>query len=300
MNIKYRNTAFYSLLLVLVSLVPLCIDDCLAHDWNETQRIRSTGSVSLRLTVFDCGSVIVRDSALLNLSLDKGEEKHLTNSCYLIEHPEGALFWDTGLPDSVAELDAGKDVRHGTLHLSLSRTLKSQLSESAVDPAEITYLAVSHMHDDHVGNVAYFPAAKWLVQTVEYDVAFSQKALERGFHPAVYNTLENNPVELLHGDHDVFGDGSVVILYMPGHTEGHQALYVDLPQTGPVVLSGDLYHFTGNRENYGIPVINFSKKQTVRSFADMDEILDRSGAQLWIQHDKEQNETIRHAPEYYD
>ena len=237
---------------------------------------------------------------MLNLSMDKGEEKQLTNSCYLVEHPDGTLFWDTGLPDSMAELNEGKDVRYGTLHLSLSRTLKSQLSDSAIEPSRITYLAVSHMHDDHVGNVEYFPAAKWLVQEVEYDVAFSEEAHERGFHPDVYKTLENNPFELLQGDHDVFGDGSVVILYMPGHTEGHQALYIDLPHTGPVVLSGDLYHFTENRENYGIPVINFSKKQTVRSFADMDEILDRSGAQLWIQHDKEQNEAIRHAPEYYD
>jgi glyoxylase-like metal-dependent hydrolase (beta-lactamase superfamily II) len=300
MKNKYCKTAFSSLWLVVVSFAPFCIDVCLAHDWNAADLIRSTGSVPLKLTVFDCGNVIVRDSALLNLSIEKGEEKHLTNSCYLIEHSDGTLFWDTGLPDSIAGLSDGKDVRKGMLHLSLSKTLLLQLSESAIDPSQITYLAASHLHDDHVGNVAYFPAARWLVQAVEYDVAFGEKAHERGFHPDVYKTLENNPVELLHGNHDVFGDGSVVILFMPGHTEGHQVLYVDLPQTGPIVLSGDLYHFTRNREIYGIPVINFSKKQTIRSFASLDEILELSGAQLWIQHDKEQNETIRHAPEYYD
>ena len=96
----------------------------------------------------------------------------------------------------------------------------------------------------------------------------------------------------------MFGDGSVVLIPTPGHTAGHQSLLVNLVDTGPVLLAGDLYHFQFNRDHYGIPVWN-DKKATIRSFAKIDELLDKTKAQLWIQHDKPQFDALKKAPAYY-
>ena len=87
----------------------------------------------------------------------------------------------------------------------------------------------------------------------------------------------------------------MVILSTPGHTPGHQSLFIDMPQTGPVILAGDLYHFQENRENYVIPPFN-SKKETIHSFVKIDNLLERTGAELWMQHDMQQFDQLTQAP----
>lgn len=94
--------------------------------------------------------------------------------------------------------------------------------------------------------------------------------------------------------YDVFGDGSVVILSTPGH----QSLFVKLPKTGSIILSGDLYHFQHNRDEYGMPTFN-DKKATIQSFAKVDKIQDQTGAKLWIQHDPVFNENLLKSPLFY-
>ncbi len=103
----------------------------------------------------------------------------------------------------------------------------------------------------------------------------------------------------LKGDHDVFADGSVKIIATPGHTPGHQSLLIQLRHTGPVLLSGDLYHFKANREQYAIPGWN-DKKKTIHSFAKIDQLLEKTQAQLWIQHNKEQFDAQKKSPNFYD
>jgi len=136
------------------------------------------------------------------------------------------------------------------------------------------------------------------MQQSEYQVAFSKDAANYGFDINNYSALKDTKRIPLQGDHDVFGDGSAIILSTPGHSPGHQSLYLKLPETGPVILSGDLYHFHENRQDYGIPVWN-DKKSTISSFAKIDNILDNTSAKLWIQHDPEEAKTMRMSPAYY-
>jgi len=98
----------------------------------------------------------------------------------------------------------------------------------------------------------------------------------------------------------VFGDGSLTVLSTPGHTPGHQSLLVKLPNTGALVLSGDAVHFKSNWENRGVPVNNFSKEQTLASMQKLSETLSREHAQLWINHDKAQRDSLKLAPAFYD
>jgi len=104
----------------------------------------------------------------------------------------------------------------------------------------------------------------------------------------------------LNGDYDVFGDGSVVIKSTPGHTPGHQSLFVRLPKTGPVLLSGDMVHLKSNWDARRVPAINYSAEETLRSMRQMDAFMHATGAKLWINHDPEQSATLPKAPQFIE
>ena len=259
----------------------------------------ATAATSPRLYVFDCGTIAVSDISIFSPGVDVGKKKTLTDSCYLIVHPKGVLMWDTGLSDAIAAMPDGKklgDKFHGTL----KKTVAAQLKEAGFTPDAVTHLGISHMHFDHTGNVGLFPKATLLMQKEELASAFGPDAAKYGNDPKNYPTLGANPKQELTGDHDVFGDGTVVIKRAIGHTPGHQSLFVKLKKTGNVVLSGDLAHFTKNWENRRVPSFNFDKELSVKSMNDMAAFIKENKAQFWIQHDLEQNQKIKHAPKFYD
>jgi N-acyl homoserine lactone hydrolase len=97
----------------------------------------------------------------------------------------------------------------------------------------------------------------------------------------------------------VFGDGTVVLKSTPGHTPGHQCLYVKLPKTGGVVLSGDLYHYPEERTLGRMPERE-KTTATAASRAALEAFMAAVGAQLWIEHDITAYAKQKHAPEYYE
>jgi N-acyl homoserine lactone hydrolase len=252
----------------------------------------------LRLYVLDCGQILARDVSLFNPLIPKGMEMTMVDPCYLIQHKQETLLWDAGLSDVLIKSKTGVDVMGRAFHMSVNKTLASQLQAIGIEPASIDYLAFSHLHLDHTGNAKLFKQAVWLMQEAEYQVAYGADAAKYGYHPADYAGIKGVNIQKLVGQHDVFGDGSVVLIPTPGHTPGHQSLLVNLADTGPVLLAGDLYHFQFNREHYGIPVWN-DKKATIRSFVMIDELLDKTKAQLWIKHDKSHFDALKKAPAYY-
>ena len=261
----------------------------------------STDSKSLRLYVLDCGAIDSMDVSMFQgKGIGKGEHKKLVDSCYLIVHPNGTLLWDAGLPDSLVSKPNGQPVWDGAFVLHVNKTLAAQLKEIGYNPESIRYVGISHMHLDHIGNVDLVPRATLLIQKEEYDAAFGSEPNKYGFDPTGYPTLRANPVKKLEGDYDVFGDGSVVIKRLLGHTPGHQGLYIKLPKTGNILLSGDLVHFTDNWTHKRVPDFNFDKAQSAKSLNDVEKFLKTNNATLWIQHDLEQNAAIKHAPAYYE
>ena len=251
----------------------------------------------LTLRIFECGEIEVRDISLFSPGVDEGVTKHLVDSCYLIQHEKGSLIWDTGITDAVGT--KGLEKFGGKLSLKVTNPLMSQLEAINVAPESIQYLGISHFHADHTGNANAFSNAKLLIQKEEFEAAFGATPQKFGFNPQSYSKLDKDNAQILEGDHDVFGDGSVIIKRAPGHTPGHQMLLVNLAETGPVLLSGDLYHFTKNREQRGVPAFNFDKPMTLESMDLIEGFLKESGAQLWIQHDKEQNAELLHSPKFY-
>jgi N-acyl homoserine lactone hydrolase len=243
-----------------------------------------------RLYVLNCGEGMAGDISRWS-GVDAGKPMPFVDSCYLVKHRDGWLLWDTGLPDAVAAMPDGlRPADPRAILWFRPKTLASQLAQLGVKPSDIRFVAVSHSHPDHIGNVEMFPQSMLLVQRAEYEVP-------AGTPPRFKPDL---PVTLLEGDRDVFGDGSVTIISTPGHTAGHQSLLVKLPRTGAVLLSGDAVHFRDNWDHRRVPGINFNKEQTSASMQRMADILARDHAQLWINHDKAQRDGQKLAPDFYD
>jgi glyoxylase-like metal-dependent hydrolase (beta-lactamase superfamily II) len=253
-----------------------------------------------RLYVLNCGESETKDVSAWSPGVDVGQARQFSDSCYLIRHAKGLLLWESGVSDAVANMPEGLVVGNGMLTLHVRKTLRSQLQELGIAPSSITHLGFSHFHGDHVGNANLFTSAKLYIQQPEYDAAFGADAAKSGFNPAFYNKLRDSTIIKLDGDHDIFGDGSVVIYSTPGHTPGHQSLLVRLPKTGAVLLSGDAVHFRENWENRRVPARNFNKEQSLASMEKLADILSNAHATLWINHDKPQTDTLRHAPEYFE
>ena len=245
-----------------------------------------------KLYILNCGEGVAGDISRWSPGVNEGKSMDFVDNCYLIKHTKGWFLWDTGIPDAVAAMPNGlppADPKAVTWHRP--KTLAAQLDQIGVKPSDIKAMAVSHSHPDHIGNVEMFPDAMLYVQKAEYDWPGANN--EPRFKPS-------HPVTKLEGDHDVFGDGSLTILSTPGHTPGHQSLLVKLPNTGAVILTGDAVHFKSNWENRGVPVNNFSKEQSLASMQKISDEMTKDKAQLWINHDKAQRDTLKMSPEFYD
>ncbi|MFZ0978642.1 MAG: N-acyl homoserine lactonase family protein [Candidatus Acidiferrales bacterium] len=253
---------------------------------------------TVRLYVFDCGVIKGMDPKLFGFKPGELANTEMSVPAFLIVDPKGTLIWDTG---SIPDVDFKGDTTLITEgYFSATRTLRSQLAEIGYTPADITYLALSHYHGDHVANANEFAGSTWLVRQVERDAMFAEKPPAIAT-PKTYNELKDSKTILITTDeYDVFGDGKVIIKSAPGHTPGHQVLIVKLAHTGNVMLSGDLYHYPEERKLNRVPSFEYNAQETLASRAMIETYLKKTNTQLWIEHDFVANAKLKKAPKYYD
>ena len=254
-----------------------------------------------RMYVIDCGENRVADLSRWTPGLNVGKAHVFGDHCYLIKHAQGWMLWDTGNPDRYAALPDGfKAAPNAPITAYMKTPLAESLKRIGVAPADIRYIATSHSHNDHSGNANLFGASTWLVQAAEYDALFGPDAAKYGLAAANFEKLKAARTLKLAGDHDVFGDGSVVIKSTPGHTPGHQSLFVRLPKRGPVLLTGDMAHLVFSWENRVVPGFNYDVAASGRSIDAMKAFAQTTGAQVWVNHDKAQHAAIPKAPAYVE
>jgi N-acyl homoserine lactone hydrolase len=250
-----------------------------------------------KIYILDGGLAEVVDGSIYSPGINVGVPMTLSCNAYLIRHRGNWLLWDTGTEDDLVSEPGGRIIAHGIRGI-VRKTLASQLDEIGVGPDDIGTISISHAHFDHIGNCRLFPKAKWVVQRAEYNAMFGPNPEEFGYLPELYLTMHQNEVELVEGDHDIFGDGAVKLVFTPGHTLGHCSLLVRLPETGAVLLSGDVAH---NRENFRcrrVPSFNADKLATAASMDKVDALLRAEQAVMWVNHDTIQSQSLPYSPQW--
>lgn len=241
----------------------------------------------VKLYALEGGSILVNKLEVFSQDTTyTGQTKQFTDAYYVISHPKGNLMWDAGLPEQLV-LPEPITPPPGTFTVRRPDSLVNQLASIGFKIEDFDYFALSHHHFDHTGHANYMKNATWLVQENEYNFLAGDSTK---INPAIKDLTK---VKTLNGDYDVFGDGTVVIKSMPGHTIGHQVLYIDLGLEQPVLLTGDLYHFEENRANRGVPSFNYNVEQTLESMDKFEAFAKEKNANVFIQHSPADLERIK-------
>ncbi|MFC4249720.1 N-acyl homoserine lactonase family protein [Natribaculum luteum] len=227
--------------------------------------------------------------------------------CYLLEHPDGLVLFDTGIsremaadPESYGPNGAPHMVDFlETLDLEVGQSPTDHLHALGYEPEDVDYVVLSHLHTDHAGNVDSFPDAEVVVQKEELRYAFWPDGVQRLFYLEGDISPLRGPsrdVTAITGEYDLFGDGSVVAFPTPGHTPGHQSLSVEL-DSGNVLLAADVANSRVGYEQDLVPSFAWSLEeslesiQTVRTRARLDD------AEVIVHHDPDEQAKLPDPPD---
>lgn len=252
----------------------------------------------VKLYTFSGGTVVANKLELFSQDTTyTGQSREFSDAFYVVSHPKGNLMWDAGLPEGLVGQPEPFTDPSGAFTVSRKDSVADQLASIGLKVEDIDYIALSHTHFDHTGHANVFANSTWLVQQAEYDFITSEETQKS--NPDNYNAIkELQKTKRFSGDLDVFEDGSVIIKSMPGHTPGHQVLYLDLAEHGSLLLSGDLYHLYENREHKRVPIFNFNVEQTLQSMEAFEAFAKEKGAKVYLQHAKGDFEKFPKAPNY--
>ncbi len=289
--------------LVMLGLL-LMLED--TSDANARSKIPDpiSAGVAEKLYRLDCGHSLANDESVWTPGENVGREIEFSSTCWLIKHGSEWLLWDTGVPEASLNDPKGWSTLPKLIVYHLDKSLTDQLAEIGLKPGDIGRIAISHTHGDHIGNMALFPNSTILLQRAEYSWIHSANGPNHDVNQlmALARNLLGEPkhLQLIDGDTDVFGDGSVTLLSTPGHTPGHQSLLVHLKVSGFIILSGDVVHLQENFDKNIVPSLNTDKTQSIASMARVRQLIATYKATLFINHDKHQTDNLRLLPAFYD
>lgn len=264
----------------------------------------ATAGFAEKLYRVDCGHSLANDESVWTPGENVGRSIEFSSTCWLIKRGSEWLLWDTGVPQAALNDPKGWSTLPKLIVYHLDKTITGQLAEIGLKPSDITYVAISHTHGDHIGNVSLFPNSTVLMQRTEYTWISSPDGTNDNVNQlkALARKLLGTPkqLQLLDGDTDVFGDGSVTLISTPGHTPGHQSLLVHLKNAGFIVLSGDVAHSEENFEKDIVPSLNTDKAASIASMDKVRRMMATYHAKLFINHEKAQSEVLKLLPAFYD
>jgi N-acyl homoserine lactone hydrolase len=222
-------------------------------------------------------------------------------TAYLLDTARGWVMFDCGLD----ETNLRDPERLRTLFLEPGwdpppvvqpqHEIGRQLGEIGIGFGDIAEVVLSHLHADHSGHIKRMPQARFTIQRREHDYAFGGAARPSWF-PSDYDApgLRWNIVE---GDAELMPGIGMIATH--GHSPGHQSLVVDLPQTGRVVLAGDVGDLLENFENEILPGESQDDAAALASIRRINALV-ADGAMLFLTHDPVLVQQIRLAPQFYD
>ncbi|QSO47152.1 quorum-quenching N-acyl homoserine lactonase AiiA [Alicyclobacillus mengziensis] len=245
------------------------------------------------LSLLPLGRCLV-DNSMLDTRQKPGQLTNLPIWSYLIETPSGPILIDTGMPDFCIDNQDLFRQPDGSAQIvpimTAEDTITKALNRAGYQPEDLRFVISTHWHFDHAGGNTHFKNTEIVVQRAEY-----QAAMEGEGYPDVcrdpdlhYRIIEGD-VELAPG---------VQVLFTPGHSHGHQSVFVETKQSGPLLLTIDASYYRGNYEE-GVPFAGVSNSAMVHSIAKLRDVAKASGAFVFFGHDTEQEKQVRVFPERY-
>jgi len=260
--------------------------------------------VADKLYRLDCGHSLANDESVWTPGQNVGRSIEFSSTCWLVRHGSDWLLWDTGVPETTLNDPRGWSTLPKLIVYHLDRSVTGQLAEIGLKPDDIGRVAISHTHGDHIGNVGLFPNSTIVMQRAEYSWIHSPDGPNDNVNQlmALARKLLGTPknLQLVDGDTDVFGDGSVTLISTPGHTPGHESLLVHLRKSGFIMLSGDVVHSEENFEKNIVPSLNTSAADSIASMERVRRLIKTYKATLFINHDKSQTDKLKLIPDFYD
>lgn len=252
----------------------------------------------------DCGHSLANDESVWTPGQNVGRSIEFSSTCWLIKRGNQWVLWDTGVPEATLSDPKGWSTLPKLIVYHLDKSITSQLAELGLKPDDVTYVALSHTHGDHIGNVTLFPNSTVVMQRSEYNWIHSPNGTNDNVNQlmALARKLLGRPkhLDLIDGDTDLFGDGSVTLFATPGHTPGAQSLLVHLKNSGFIILSGDVVHLEENFEKDIVPSLNTDKAASIASMEKVKRMIGTYHAKLFINHDKAQEDKLKLLPAFYD
>ena len=249
----------------------------------------------MKLYVFESAKMHVPDRGMMS-GRPSGVPVTIPVPFFLIDHPKGLALFDTGM-----KLDNWPSQYRPDGDQRPDQMIDLQLANIGYKPDDIKYVIMSHLHLDHAGGMPFFPKSTFIVRKSELRAAWWPEAFQvhyifddykdtRGF-----NYIELDDTEAF----DVFQDGSVICIDTKGHSQGHQSLVVNLPNSGKFVLTADAAAMAEILDEGVLPSVAWNAEEALRSLRKVQH-MKREGATVLMAHDPDQWATTRLAPEYYE
>lgn len=234
----------------------------------------------LKLYAFTCG--LFQSNKGFFVTGDGDEIVRSPVPAYLIEHPKGMAVFDTGLNLRYLR-EAGQELGIDEMGFIMDESweIAARLQAIGVDPGKVDWIINSHLHADHCGGNKSLPNATMIIQSKELAAAQACESILL-YNPDDYD--HGHPVKAIDGEHDLFGDGSVMIFPTWGHTPGHQSVRVKLPG-GDVVLAADCCYLKKNLDELVIPDLNVDKELSLKTLRTLRDMRDK-GVRIFYGHDR--------------
>jgi glyoxylase-like metal-dependent hydrolase (beta-lactamase superfamily II) len=256
----------------------------------------------MRLYAIHCGGDLMEWTAYDPFDEHAGTKVYNPYFMYVITHPQGTVLFDSGAHPVMAtdpEARLGPAAATFEARVGPEDHIEARLATIGIKPSDIDIVIQSHLHFDHAGGLEWLAHAPILVHREELGFAFYPPVYQRDIYVRADfdHPLDWRPLD---GDHDVFGDGRLIVFPTPGHTRGHQSLMVHLDSGQTIILLADAAYALSKMRERAIPGVLWSPDAIVSSWERLEALEREHDAMLIATHDLDYRERVKMAPEWYE